>query len=474
MAKIDPIKHVIVLMSENHSFDQMLGCMKEVYPQLEGVDPKALSTNPDYPNAANLIAQAETNETSIAIDPMHENVNVLQQINSNCSGFVEDFARSYPTSTPAERALIMGYYPRGCLAVLHNLAESFMICDHWFSSMPGPTWQNRFFVHSGTSMGHVKMPNGVFDKNWHVYDQTTVYDLLSKSKIPWKIYHDGPPQSLVMLHQLEHALNYHDMSAFYTDVQGPEADFPAYVFIEPAYSGSHQNDQHPPTDLMRGELLLAEVYNAIRKNSALWNSTLFIYLYDEHGGFYDHMVPPAAVAPDDNTDEYAFNQYGVRVPALLISPWVKKGVLSTVFDHTSILKYLSDKWGLGAWGLDALGKRTAAAATFASSLLELDEARTDTPEAIQDRLVGPATVTADPDSLNEHQKALVSFSHFLESKMRSVEDMAAVGSRSMRTLSGARSQLAVAADRFSLFIQHTKDGLLDKTGPAQAKSASAS
>ncbi len=184
----------------------------------------------------------------------------------------------------------MGIYPRGFLPVLHTLAENFAICDHWYSSLPGPTWPNRFFIHSGTGNGHVKMPNGVFDKNWHVYDQTTVYDRLCELHISWKIYHHGMPQSLVMLHQLEHALHYHDMQRFFQDAAGPAGDFPQYSFIEPAYSGAEQNDQHPPSDIMQGEFLLAKVYNALRANGELWNSTLFVFLYDEHGGFFDHVA----------------------------------------------------------------------------------------------------------------------------------------------------------------------------------------
>jgi phospholipase C len=161
------------------------------------------------------------------------------------------------------------------------------------------------------------------------------------------------PQSLVMLHQLDHALQYHDMKTFFDDAAGPSNAFPQYSFIEPAYKGDEQNDQHPPADIMKGELLLGQVYNALRANEGLWNSTLFVFLYDEHGGFYDHVEPPSAIPPDNKTTEYAFDQYGVRVPAILISPWIDKQVISTEFDHTSLFAYLTMKWGLGE-----LGQRT--------------------------------------------------------------------------------------------------------------------
>jgi phospholipase C len=100
------------------------------------------------------------------------------------------------------------------------------------------------------------------------------------------------------------------------DVKGVEADFPQYSFIEPAYFGDEQNDQHPPSDVLRGEALLAQTYNAIRNNEPLWEKTLMVVLYDEHGGFYDHRDPPACVppdGPDGNVKDFSFAQYGIRV-----------------------------------------------------------------------------------------------------------------------------------------------------------------
>jgi hypothetical protein len=110
--------------------------------------------------------------------------------------------------------------------------------------------------------------------------------------------------------------------------------------------GIQENDDHPPHDVMRAEKLIADVYNAIRSNADLWNSTLLVVFYDEHGGFYDHVPPPAATPPDDHREEYTFDRLGVRVPALLVSPWVDNRVEHTRFDHTSLLRYLTDKWQL--------------------------------------------------------------------------------------------------------------------------------
>ena len=342
-------------MLENASFDRMLGLL----PGVDGVNPNQPRTNPDFPGS-NLIAQAVATEPTMPLDPEHDLDDCLRQIAGPCEGFVSNFAQHFPQSAPGDRSEVMGYYTPDFLKVLYALGQSFLTCDQWFSSLPGPTWPNRFFVHSGTSLGHTTMPNGIFDPAIHLYDQPTVYQRLSEAGVSWSIYYGDVPQSIVMTEQAKYPTHYHPMSRFFTDAAGPEASFPSYSFIEPTYFGAQQDDQHPPSHILRGEVLLANVYNALRGNSALWESALLVILYDEHGGFYDHIEPPPAIPPDNDVSEYAFNQYGVRVPAILVSPWVKAGVASDTFDHTSLLKYATDKWSLGP-----LGARVAAAKTFA-------------------------------------------------------------------------------------------------------------
>ena len=462
----DHIEHVVVLMMENHSFDQMLGSLAAELG-LEGIDPAKPRTNPDFPDSSKTIAQASTKLTSIDLDPAHEFDDVQRQLTDNNGGFIKDFVMAHPNCGDTEKQQIMAYYEPGNLPALHTLARNFAVCDHWFSSMPGPTWQNRFFVHSGTSKGHVKMPTGIFDPNFHLYNQDTIYDRLNEKGISWKIYHQGEAQTMVMVHQLEpkNLLRYHEMVHFFDDAEGDEAKFPQYCFIEPCYSGSGQNDQHPPSDIMKGELLIAQVYNALRANDALWQKTLFVVLYDEHGGFYDHVVPPTkkdnpiVVAPDDNTDEFKFEQLGLRVPAILVSPWIDKQVITTVFDHTSLLKYLIDKWGLGP-----LGNRTTNANTFAAALTARATARAETPAAINDRLVSP--VETQNKLVNENQKALISFSQRLESDLAQFEDVSAIGSRALKMMEGTRAQFAVAKDRFERFLHLGKRGdIVPKVSP---------
>jgi phospholipase C len=222
-------------------------------------------------------------------------------------------------------------------------------------------------------------------------------------------------------------------------------------FVEPCYSGAGQNDQHPPSDIMKGELLIAKVYNAIRTNEALWAKTLLVLVYDEHGGFFDHAIPPATIAPDEFTDEFSFTQLGVRVPAILISPWLDHSVDHTIYDHTSLLRYVTEKWSLGS-----LGARTAAANSFGTSLLRRTTSRADAPGPFTQALLGPSEV--QNPFVNENQRALVGFSQYLEQHMAQVEDKAAVGTRTLRMLRGPDAQFAVAKERFEALIQHTKSG----------------
>ena len=355
----DPIKHVVLLMLENHSFDQMLGCFKQVYADLAGVDPNKPGVNRVDGTE---FKQVETTERQMLLDPRHEVNHVLAQLADHNGGFVADFTEARPDSSAEQRQFIMGYHPLDFLPALHRLARDFLICDHWYSSLPGPTWPNRFFALTGTSSGRVNMPedgeHGADIEGWFQQDQATLFDYLSEKGISWKVYFHDIPQSICLVHQRqpERVARYFPAEQFYEDASGPEADFPAFCFIEPDYNGLTENDDHPPHDVMKAQKLLADVYNALRANPELWESTLLVVLYDEHGGFYDHVEPPAAVPPDDHHEEYTFDRLGIRVPALLVSPWIEPGFDATPFDHTSLLKYLTEKWGLGP-----LGNRTAQA-----------------------------------------------------------------------------------------------------------------
>lgn len=460
----DPVEHIVVLMLENNSFDRMIG----LRPGVDGVDPAHPRTNPNFPATLPPIAQAVTTEPNMAEDPEHDLDDCLRQISGPCLGFVADFAQHYPQSTAELRQEIMGYYTSDFLSVLYSLASSFLTCDYWYSSLPGPTWPNRFFVHSGTSLGHVDMPTGIFHPDIHLYDQPTVYERLSEAGVKWSIYYGDFPQSLLMTEQWKYPEHYHKMSDFYADAAGPAASFPQYCFIEPTYFGQQQNDQHPPSNIKRGELLLAQVYNAVRANQELWESCLLVILYDEHGGFYDHVEPPAAIPPDDHVQQFSFKQYGVRVPAVLVSPWVRAGVLSDEFDHTSVLKYATEKWGLGP-----LGNRVAAANSFSGSIGEgLASPRTDTPASLPLPVVAPDPVQAQ---MNANQTALVGFGRYLETQIQEMSLQSGkpaddvykdAGQRLLSSMQGIEQHAATAVERVELFLH------LKRTAPAPSSTPS--
>jgi phospholipase C len=415
MPATDPIKHVVALMLENHSFDQMLGCMRAVNPDVDGVDIANLRTNLDSDGTK--YTQKETDEFQTAWDPKHEFLNVKTQLEDSNGGFIRDFSSTYKTSSADDRQQIMGFYGLDKLPALHSLARDFTICDRWFSSLPGPTWQNRFFSLSGTSNGEIAMPDGFEQANplWYLHQsQDTIFDRLNEKGKNWKVYYYDFPNSWLLLHQLtfSNRRRYHKIDNFFNVDVRDEKTFPEFVLIEPKYFGQDQNDDHPPHNIIKAEKLIADVYNAIRSNPDLWNSTLLVVYFDEHGGFYDHVVPPAATPPDDKTKLYAFNQFGVRVPSILISPWVGKRAEHTIFDHTSLLKYLIDKWGLRA-----LGNRTANANSVAVALTEAAP-REDTIPFIRVpyKDLIPAKPELEKEDINSHQAAIQGFARDLEQR----------------------------------------------------------
>jgi phospholipase C len=459
----DPIEHVVVLMLENRSFDQMLGDFQRLYPTLDGIDP-ALAPRREVVDGQEY-EQRPTDVHRASNDPNHELAAVLRQINApaavlgfDCrrpflvrliliafqiilswimwpvcwiwrlfrrsvmrvfalrayeSHFVAEYMRSFPASTTQQRNEIMGYFPIDSLPALHQLARNFTVVDRWFASVPGPTWVNRFFVHSGTARGICRMPDNARDfTGYALYDQRTIYDELNDAGKKWRIYFHDTPQTLALARQWEsqNKLNYAHIDRLERHAGGPAADFPAYVFVEPQYAGDNPNDDHAPYDVMAGEALIARVYNAIRSNSDLWRSTLLIVTFDEHGGYYDHVEPPTAIAPDRCAMEYSFDRLGVRVPTILVSPWVAAGKFpgdtSVHFDHTSIGRYLCDKWGL-----NPLGARMQQAKSIRGALRLTESPRFDVLPKIESVPVGNPVPVQVP---NENQVALDALSRYLD------------------------------------------------------------
>ncbi|HET8705429.1 MAG TPA: alkaline phosphatase family protein [Pseudomonadales bacterium] len=377
--------HVFVLMLENRSFDQMLGSLNKVGIKVDGVNSSRFNTDkngkPFYqaPGAADRLPAKGT-------DPGHEfNETAEQLANGAMNGFIKNF-ESVCQKRGVDSAAIEQYKPQimryfdsntdaaqDALPVLHTLARNFVICDKWFSSLPGPTWPNRAFVHSGTSHGVTEMPEDLSTiHDFRFYPQATIYNKLSAADVDWCIYHAGISQTVIFPRLWKYLPTRHirDFDDFEDDLKQSVNQIPQYVFIEPDYFGEDRTDQHPPGSVEAGERLIAKVYDAIRANDDLWNNSLLVIVWDEHGGFYDHVTPGKTVAPDDCGDEKDFQQLGVRVPALLISPRLRAGVSSTIFDHTSLLRYISDRWSL-----PQMGARAAQANSLEQAFLWSDHLR---------------------------------------------------------------------------------------------------
>ena len=264
----------------------------------------------------------------------------------------------------------MKCFERKQLPVINALAREFAVCDQWFSSLPGPTWPNRFFLLAASSGGLDGSPSTLdvvssTTVEGYRFSNGTIFDSLDQYCMPWRIFEgDDFPVSFAISGMNLNALQgrFKDFEDFSSEVNKDNFS-DKFVFIEPKY-GAHGFDvggpgdfacgdsMHPLDDVTRGERLIKNVYETIR-NSPHWDTSLLIITFDEHGGFYDHVEPPPAVPPGDIITEsysqngFEFDRLGVRVPALVISPYIERGVIDhSVYDHTSMLATVERLYGL--------------------------------------------------------------------------------------------------------------------------------
>ncbi len=482
------IDHVVVLMMENRSFDNLLGRLyhpdnPEPFKRpprnqsFAGVGGLALSNPvPVYAGGGDIPYGVTQQMNSPNPDPGEEYYHVNKQLfggahpESNrwypfdrppynlpsplpstapMSGFVRDYidnlagnpslypdaggfalwlqkhlARYWPKMAPrfgrpepaVYRQIMSGFAPES-LPVLSTLAREFAVCDHWFSSIPSQTFGNRSFVHCGTSHGYVN--NSPVHK-WLLHAAPTIFNRLADAGLRFGVYYD-PEDVVCFTELLQPALwryqkqHVHGMEAFYK--QAAQGTLPEYSFIEPRLMLDN-NDQHPPagippfldpvdeSSLLAGEQLIAQVYQAVR-DGPQWERTLLIITYDEHGGNYDHLPPPTATPPlaeaPAGEQGFGFDRLGVRVPAVLASPWIEAGtVCQQPFDHSSILRTLCQRWGL-----PALTERDRNAADL-SPVLNRDTPRKDR-VAVRPRPYHRQAISAD-HPLNPYQRILLMLS----------------------------------------------------------------
>ncbi len=441
MTAMNELRHVVVLMLENQSFDHLLGFLQLADPtqQVVGLTGnESVPSNPSVPGDVIPVSKATTRDAYITDpSPGHEFEDVNQQLFGErqpgafpamppMNGFVANYAEQpghdgRPIG-PGRGRGIMRCLDSSLIPVISTLARNFVVCDHWHASVPGPTWPNRFFVHAATSNGlseSPKNPDVIASQFWgSQFRMRTIYEELMDHGYTWKIYFDDHPQSFALrnLHPYAGDL-FCRMEVFAQDVQN--ATLPNYAFLEPQYFGAlgnPANDQHPPHSLIEGERLIASVYDTLRSREDLWQHTLFVLLYDEHGGFYDHVPPPTAVPPDPvsaNGAKFKFDRLGLRVPALLISPWVGKGrVDHAVYDHSSLLASVKKLFNLPSF----LTARDTQAHTFEGNFLAVARPTVDTPQnlAALVRRVPVAATPPDDRGLTDNQQALLALARALQ------------------------------------------------------------
>lgn len=313
-----PIDTFVILMMENRSFDHYLGALRLI----EGRDVVGLSGTEKNPAPDGTFVDVFKLEDFTPEDPPHGWDDCHNQFNG---GKIDGFVLAHAGNSQAD---VMGYHVREQIPITYALADAHAICDHWFASVMGPTWPNRFYLHGATSKGQ--------KGNLPVFGFKSIFGLLDDAGISHRVYyHDvawcsGAYFKTSGLSGIEN---------FFKDAEN--GTLPNVVFIDPQFFGQGANDDHPDHDVRLGQALIASVYAALGK-SPQWNKCMFILTYDEHGGFFDHVVPPTT-----SDDEADFRQMGFRVPSIVAGPFVKTGcAVTTEFEHVSVLRTLARRFGL--------------------------------------------------------------------------------------------------------------------------------
>jgi phospholipase C len=343
---IPAIEHIVVLMMENHSYDNKLGMLGR--PDADGfrldADGRPTATNP-YANGSIQHSFAMPTTCQLAGKPSQTWQDSHTQFASGRNtGFVE--SGSGPVA--------MGYWQASDQPFYYSLARQFPIADRYFCSLLGPTFPNRRYLISATSLG---MINDTVPGFTDYPANGTIFDHLENAGVTWRDYCAtlGVVVSTTELYPELYARNVGrnvvDLDDFFTDAA--DGTLPGFAIVEPNYLLSSEED---PQNIALGEQFAAKVINAVMAGPG-WDRTLLIWTYDEHGGYYDHVSPPPAITPDDIPPDTpagvpaynGFAQYGFRVPCAIVSPWARPGYVShEVFDHTSICALVEAKWNLPA------------------------------------------------------------------------------------------------------------------------------
>lgn len=400
-----PFDHIVVVMMENHSFDNLLGAMSRTRTDVDGLTfdgaGNATSSNPGAGDTPTDVTAFPLPNTAQAKDVSQGWAATHAQIDG---GAMDGFVKSAKATEP------MGYYPPEVLPFAYSLASTFTLANRWFCSMPGPTYPNRRFLLAGTAYGCTTTGAGTLAD--FPPPNGTIFDRLSEQGIGWIDYFaDVPMTALIPSILLKHADHHHRIERFLHDCKA--GSLPPVSFVDPGMGVlrsiaahveslssvakdvlqllgvdlqalAHAGTEEDPQDMYWGEAWAHTIVEAVLHSPA-WSRTLLVYTYDEHGGYYDHVPPPAAIPPDDippalkpGDPPGGYDMYGPRVPAIVASPYSRPGgVTDVVHDHTSILATIEHKWNL-----PALTDRDANAETV-MDFLDLSNAALLHPPTIQ-------------------------------------------------------------------------------------------
>lgn len=407
---LSEIDHVVVLMLENRSFDNLLGYLYTDQGNRPPInipdrDPTTCDGLPNsdawcpydsgkYPTVRGTshfrVPNPDPNERFCHMtNQLFQTPRpALKQV-ATMRGFIDDYA-SAKHNTPGNVLSIMECYdPHRQVPVLAALASSFAVSDRWFAASPTQTWPNRSFMHSGTACGHVNNTPKDTVIPYLDWDAKTIYNAMEEKGVDWAVYYSHwiPDTCLTRLQM--NRLHPSSLDSHFRrvekDLLHPNDSFyeacalgelPAYSFVEPSWVpefGEFATSEHPPADIRYGERFLWRIWDAV-SNSPKWDRILLVVTFDEHGGCYDHVRPPGAVSPDDQTGSsgFRFNRFGVRIPTVLIANNIRPGTVFRAdgdfpYDHTSILATVM-KWQPGLSVEDLASKRIHHAPTFENVL----------------------------------------------------------------------------------------------------------
>ncbi|ERN09770.1 non-specific phospholipase C1 [Amborella trichopoda] len=392
-----PIKTIVVVVMENRSFDHMLGWLKSQLPEIDGL----------HGNESNRLSVFDEKSPEIVVsndaefvdpDPGHSFQAIREQIfGSNdttleptMSGFVQQAATM---EDGMAKTVMSGFRPE-VLPVYSTLAKEFTVFDRWFCSVPTSTQPNRFYVHSATSHG---ASSNVRKDLVHGFPQKTIFDSLDENGLSFGIYYQNIPPTLFYnsLRKLKYVTKFHQYSLSFK-LHAMLGILPNYVVIEQKYFdvvGFPANDDHPSHDIAEGQKFVKEIYETLRA-SPQWKEMMLLITYDEHGGFYDHVPTPVKEVPNPDgiigpePFYFKFDRLGVRVPTLLISPWIEKGTVIhepegptpySHYEHSSVPATVKKLFNLKS---NFLTKRDAWAGSFEKYFYIRDTPREDCPEKL--------------------------------------------------------------------------------------------